>query len=86
LAELFQTVQDNAGVTADLAQQAVRELFRPHLIDGNAFDAMLNDDFDGFIQARGAALLLKLESWGVPVTVAPNAELDEELEAESVED
>jgi hypothetical protein len=86
LAELFQTVQDNAGVTADLAQQAVRELFRPHLIDGNAFDAMLNDDFDGFTQARGAALLLKLESWGVPVTVAPNAELDEELEAESVDD
>lgn len=56
------------GLSDRLAKQKLVDMFRSHLISEDAINAMLDDDYERFLDARAVALLGHLEALGVPVS------------------
>lgn len=64
------------------AERRLREILQAHFIDDNCFSALMNDDYEGFIQARMFAFARFVESrFGLPFATStaadPDAPVDE---------
>jgi hypothetical protein len=51
---------------------------KDHLIDGDAFDCMSKDDYQGFMEARAKTLAEKLRSLGVQAEYSEALSSDDE--------
>lgn len=74
------------NVTREMAIAQVKDVLSDHLVDGEAWDALLRDDYDAFLVARGKVVQSHLKGWGIPVVVAQEDSEAEQEEAAFVED
>lgn len=56
------------GLSKEVARQKLIDRFAGHLISENGLEALLADDYDGFIDSRATELLRHLETLGIPVS------------------
>jgi hypothetical protein len=67
----------NLGTARDKAIAELKTLLAEHLIDDRAWNAMLHDDYEAFLDARADAVRGRLGSLGISVVVAPREETDD---------
>lgn len=60
------------------AENRLRSIMKDHLIDGDAFDCMSKDDYQGFLEARAKTLAEKLRSLGVQAEYSEALSSDDE--------
>lgn len=89
LRELIERVGKDSRLKKAEARKRVADLLEEHFISSEAFEALLKDDYDGFLHARARAVRSRLESrFGVSIgdtTGAVDAvedEPDDEVESE----
>jgi hypothetical protein len=72
------------GLDDEQAETHLLELFKDHFIDAAALQCMRNDDYEGFLIARGKCVAETLRVMGIPVSVLDDiedrVELDEDFE------
>ena len=77
-------------VMPDQSQQQLEakliSLLGDHLIDSDGYKALMSDDYEGFLKARGATLRTYLTSHNVQVAVVENLDAEEDLEEEMESD
>ena len=76
---------EKLGTPRPTAISGLRSLLAEHLINDAAWEAMLGDDYEAFLEARGAAVRDRLSGMGISVAVAV-AEEDEEGAASVLDD
>jgi hypothetical protein len=73
------------GISEEQALKRLGDVMQRHLIDANGVRALLADDYEGFLRARGQALVTHLTSQAIPVLVtldndSSEAPADEDLD------
>lgn len=74
------------GLTDSQVEIQILDIFREHFIDSDAIACMRNDDYEGFLVARGKCIASSLLVMGIPVSILDESEELEDLEDDSVED
>lgn len=79
-------MEDNPALSEAAALHKLTELLRLHLISEESINALMADDYEGFLRSRGKTLIKKLETSNVEVAfVADEPEDDEEDEEDDSE-
>jgi hypothetical protein len=70
------------GLTEDDRWAKLKEILREHLVDEAAFDALMADNYEAFLKARGERLKEVLVGSGVSIAVLASSEDDTEEDLE----
>lgn len=74
------------GLSPELAKQKLVDRLRGHLISEDAIEAMLDNNYESFLEARAVALLGHIEAMGVPFSKVSEDSLSEDEPTEDEDD